>query len=97
MVFGNAGDVYFSAAYNYALPNDFTVALSAGAYSYASGGDSGSFQTTENFEFNEARIGLSHPVGTTGATVSGTYLIGGTNRTGGDFDDQILLGLSYAF
>lgn len=95
--FGNAGDVYLSAAYSHALPNDFTLNLSAGAYAYADGGDDASFTTTQDFEFNEARVGLSHPVGTTGATVAVSYLIGGTGRTGVDFDDQVLLGLSYGF
>lgn len=95
--FGNTGDVYFSAAYSYGLPNDFSLNLSAGAYAYADGGDDAGFTTTENFEFNEARIGLSRPVADTGATVAVSYLIGGTGRTGLDFDDQVLLGLSYAF
>ncbi len=95
--FGNAGDVYLSAAYSYALPNDFTASVSAGGYILQDGGDSAGFVTSEDSVFSEARFGVSHPVGNTGADVSVTYLVGGKFRDGTDLKDQILLGLSYAF
>lgn len=95
--FGNAGDVYLSASYSHALPQDFILNASIGGSAYNSSRDDSLIQTTQDFAFNEARIGVSKVIADTGVTASFDYVIGGEDRLGQDFDDNAVLGLNYSF
>ncbi|OTG81162.1 TorF family putative porin [Acinetobacter sp. ANC 4648] len=95
--FGNAGDVYLSAAYSYALPQDFLLNTSVGASVYNSHRDDSIIQTRKDFTFNEAKIGVSKNLQNTGVTASLDYIVGGENRLGEDYDNHVVLGLKYNF
>lgn len=99
VTWGNAGDTYFLASYSYGLPKDFTLNTSLGAYYYS---DSGDFEgltlnTTEDFNLRHLTVGLSHPLGDTGASVSMDYIIGGKLRDDTDLKNKVVLGLKYGF
>lgn len=95
--FANAGDVYLSAAYSYALPQNFMLNTSVGASIYNSSRDDSVIETANHIAFNEARIGVSKEIANTGATASLDYMIGGKDRLDTDFDDQVLFGLTFSF
>ncbi len=95
--FGNAGDVYLSAHYSHALPHDFILNTSVGGSAYNSSRDDSLIQTTQDFSFNEARIGVSKVIAKTGVTASFDYVFGGEDRLGHDFDDNAVFGLNYSF
>ncbi len=95
--FGNAGDVYLSAAYSHTLPKDFVVNASVGGSAYNSSRDDEIIQTTEDFAFNEARVGLSKDLAETGLVASVDYVVGGEDRLGEDFDNHVVFGLNYNF
>lgn len=95
--FANAGDVYLSAAYSYALPQNFMLNTSVGASIYNSSRDDSIIETTNDVAFNEARIGVSKEIANTGATASLDYVVGGKDRFDTDFDDQVVFGLNFNF
>ena len=95
--FGNAGDVYMSAAYTYALPQDFHLNTSIGVSAYNSSHNDSLIQTKKDFAFSEARVGISKVIPNTGVTASFDYILGGEDRLGEDFDDHFVLGLNYGF
>ncbi|QOW44716.1 MULTISPECIES: TorF family putative porin [Acinetobacter] len=95
--FGNAGDVYLSAAYSHALPKNFTLNASVGGSAYNSSRDDEMIQTTQDFAFNEARIGLSNHLAESGVVASVDYVLGGEDRLGEDFDNHVVFGLNYNF
>jgi len=95
--FANAGDVYLSAAYSYALPQNFMLNTSVGASLYNSRRDDSIIETKNDVAFNEARIGLSKAIANTGATASIDYVFAGKDRFDTDFDDQVVLGLNFNF
>jgi uncharacterized protein (TIGR02001 family) len=95
--FANAGDVYLSAAYSYALAQNFMLNTSVGASLYNSSRDDSIIETKNDVAFNEARIGLSKAIANTGATASLDYVFGGKDRFDTDFDDQLVLGLNFNF
>lgn len=95
--FANAGDVYLSASYQYALPQDFYLNTSAGWTIYNDGRDDAIVATTEDAVFSEARLGFSKSIANTGAEFSLDYIWGGKNRIGESFDDQTVLGFTYHF
>lgn len=95
--FANAGDVYLSAAYSYALPQNFMLNTSVGASIYNSSRDDSIIETTNDVAFNEARIGVSKEIANTGATASLDYVVGGKDRFDTDFDDQVIFGLNFNF
>lgn len=86
VTWGNAGDTYFLASYSYGLPKDFTLNTSLGAYYYSDSGDfeGTTLNTTEDFAFRHLTVGLSHPLGDTGASVSMDYIVGGKLRDDAD-------------
>ncbi|WP_350308290.1 TorF family putative porin [Acinetobacter silvestris] len=94
---GNAGDVYLSAAYSYALPQDFNLNTSMGVSAYNSHHDDSLLQTKKDFAFNEARIGVSKNIPHLGATASLDYILGGQDRLGKDLKNHVVLGLKYNF
>lgn len=95
--YGNAGDVYLSAAYQYALPYEVTAKALVAAYIYNDHGDDDFVETRKSFRFNEARLGLSKALGSTGAEVFVEQVWGGKDRMGEKFDNPTLVGLNYNF
>jgi uncharacterized protein (TIGR02001 family) len=95
--FANAGDVYLSAAYSYALPQDFNLNASVGASVFNDGRDDAVLETTEDFVFSEARLGVSKEIANTGLQASLDYIWGGKDRMGDDFDDHTVISLTYNF
>ena len=95
--FGNAGDAYISAAYRYALPQDFYLNTAVGASLYQQGHDDSLLQTRKDFTFSEARLGISKTIPNTGLTASLDYVMGGQDRLGEHYDDHTVLGFNYSF
>ena len=95
--FGNTGDAYISAAYRYALPQDFYLNTAIGASIYQQGHDDSLLQTRKNFVFSEARLGISKTIPNTGLTASLDYVMGGQDRLGEHYNDHTVLGLNYSF
>lgn len=98
LIWGNEGDIYWTANYAQRLPKDFKLAGSLGFYTYE---NSGKFEsllgTTENSAFRHLNFALSHPLGKSGADMSLTYVIGGKNRQGVDQRNALVLALSSSF
>lgn len=99
VTWGNAGDTYLLASYSYALPKDFSLNTSLGAYYYSDSGDyEGSLlNTTEDFTFRHLTVGLSKPIGDTGASVAMDYIIGGKLRDDTSLKNKVVFGLKYEF
>lgn len=95
--YGNAGDVYLSAAYSYALPYDFSLNTSIGASYYQDGRDDSIVQTTQDFTLNEVRLGISKPLLDTGIDMALDYIWGGKNRYDEQFDDHLVYAMTYRF
>lgn len=95
--FANAGDMYLSAAYSYALPQNFMLNTSVGASIYNSSRDDDIIETKNDVAFNEARIGVSKEIANTHATASLDYVVSGKDRFDTDFDDQVVFGLNFNF
>ncbi|CAM4173808.1 TorF family putative porin [Acinetobacter pragensis] len=95
--YSNAGDIYLSAAYEQALPQNFALRTSIGGYIYNNRRDDAIVDTAKSAVFSEARLGLAKPLGKTGAEVVVEYVWGGQDRMGESLDDHTLIGLNYAF
>ncbi len=95
--YGNAGDVYLSAAYSYALPYEFSLNTSVGASIYNDGRDDSIVQTAHDFTMNEVRLGLSKPLLDTGIEMSLDYIWGGRDRYDEKLDDHLVYGVTYSF
>ena len=95
--YSNAGDIYLSAAYEHALPQDFALRTSVGGFIYNDRRDDGIVETAEHAVFSEARIGLAKALGKTGAEAVLEYVWGGQDRMGESLEDQTLIGLNYSF
>ncbi|WP_089605214.1 TorF family putative porin [Acinetobacter piscicola] len=93
----NAGDLYFSAAYSHPLTQGFTFNAVLGASAYNSSRDDEIVQTKKDFALNEVRFGISKEVAQSGVTASFDYVLGGENRLGEDFDNNVIFGLNYSF
>jgi len=104
---GNAGDVYWKAGYETALPKNFNLAFGLGWYTYddsdnsklggCGGTSTGCNVTTNSSGFRHLNITLSHPVGNTGADMYIQYTFAGEDRTGADYDDSMVAGITYDF
>ena len=96
VTFGNKGDTYFLATYAPGLPAGFTGKAQVGVYYY---GDDDEFVTTgsKDFNFRHATLGVSHPLGDTGATWSLDMIFGGYDRLDVKQKNKAVRGLSYAF
>lgn len=104
VTFGNKGDTYFLATYAPALPAGFTGKAQVAAYYYGDDDEFLGYQakpgdvTKSDFEFRHVTLGVSHPLGDTGATWSLDYIIGGYWRDGDvKQKNKAVLGLAYAF
>jgi len=96
VTWGNTGDTYLLAAYSHPLPRDFSLNTSLGLY-YYNDDKSKYFDTTEDFGFRHFNIGLSHPLGNTGADMSVDYIVGGYDRVDEKQKNKVVFGLSYSF
>ncbi len=94
---GNSGDTYLSASYEKALPKDFTLGATLGYYFYDDSFSEYGVETVKDSSFRHLDIGLSHPIGKTGADMALTYVLGGKDRMDTDIDDSFVLSVSYAF
>lgn len=102
---GNAGDIYWKAGYGMDLPSDFGLAFDLGYYTYEDDDNSelggcggpGCVVTTDDSGFRHFNITLSHPVGNTGADMYAQYTVAGEDRTGTEYDDTMVFGLTYGF
>lgn len=99
-VWGNSGDIYWTASYETALPYDFNLGLTLGYYTYDdddAGNDKAGFTTLETSNFRHFNVTLSRPIGSTGADMSVTYIVAGKDREDVDYDNTMVFGISYAF
>jgi uncharacterized protein (TIGR02001 family) len=96
ITWGNAGDTYLLASYSHALPRDFTLNTALGLY-YYNDDTSKYFDTTEDFGFRHFNVGLSHPLGNTGADMSVDFIVGGYDRVDEKQKNKVVFGLSYSF
>lgn len=103
---GNAGDIYWKAGYAMDLPKNFGLAFDLGYYTYddddnselgGCGGVTPCNVTTEDSAFRHFNVTLSHPVGNTGADMYAQYTFAGKDRTGTEYDDTMVFGLTYGF
>jgi len=96
VIWANTGDTYFLATYTKALPKDFTFTGQLGAYYYTEDGDfiTG---TTETMALRHLTVGVTHPIGTTGATWGLQYVGGGKDRMGVTQKGQLVGSLVVGF
>lgn len=103
VTFGNKGDTYFLATYAPKLAGGFTGKAQLAAYYYGDDDEYLAYQakagdvTKTDFAFRHATLGLSHPLGNTGATWSLDYIFGGYTRDETKQKNKVVLGLGYAF
>jgi len=95
---GNAGDVYWKAGWSTSLPQDITLALDYGYYTYDKGDSSkiGS-TTTSSSGFRHLNVTASKPIGKTGADAYVQYTFAGEDRTGTEYEDSMVVGVTYGF
>ena len=108
VTYGNAGDTYYVASYSKVLPKDFTFSTQLGFYTYKKDGDyvgctpkkgaalTGSCEEKSS-AFRHLTLGVSKPIGTSGATWGLSYIIGGENRFGLHQTNQLVGNLTVAF
>lgn len=96
VVWGNAGDIYWTVAFSQALPKDFKFDALLGYYTYE---DSGDFiaTTVHSSAFRHLDLKVSHPLGKSGFDMGLTYIVGGEDRQGIQQPNALVLGLSSAF
>jgi len=102
---GNSGDIYWKAGYSFGLPSDFGLAFDLGYYTYSDDDNEDLVEgaactgcvTTSTSGFRHLNITLSHPVASTGADMYIQYTVAGEDRTGTDYDDTIVMGMTYGF
>jgi uncharacterized protein (TIGR02001 family) len=103
VTFGNKGDTYFLATYAPKLAGGFTGKAQVAAYYYGDDDEYLAYQaqpgdvTKTDFAFRHATLGLSHPLGETGATWSLDYIFGGYTRDETKQKNKVVLALGYAF
>jgi len=96
-VWGNSGDIYWTAGYAFGLPSDFGLSFDAGYYTYDDSASDYGVTTSSTSEFRNLNITLSHAVGTTGADMYVQYTVAGKDRNAVSYDDSIVMGLTYGF
>lgn len=96
---GNSGDIYWTANYSTELPRNFKFGASLGYYTYNDDDNSEMCVdcTTEDSAFRHLNLTVSHPMGDTGADMYVQYTIAGENRSGDEFDNKVVFGLTYGF
>jgi len=96
VAWGNTGDIYLTLDFTQDLPSEFKFNAQLGYYVYE---ENGEFipTTSENSAFRHLNLGVSHPLGKTGANMSLTYIVGGESRQGAQQGNAMVLGLGMAF
>ncbi len=94
---GNTGDTYLALSYTKALPKEFTLGATLGYYFYDSSDNKYGLTTSEDSNFRNLDLKLSHPIGKTGADMGVTYIVAGKDRMGVEQDDTLLFSIGYAF
>jgi uncharacterized protein (TIGR02001 family) len=101
VIWGNEGDIYWTASAGTDLPMDFSLSGTLGFYTYDDDDAGNDFipngTTTEDSGFRHLDLTLSHPLADTGADMSMTYIVGGKDRGGNDQGDTVVFGISYGF
>lgn len=98
VTFGNKGDTYILSTYTHALPKDFTFTGQLGYYFYKKDGDFvPETAASKSSAFRHLTLGISHPLGATGATMGLQYIIGGDNRYGLNQDNALVGTLGMTF
>lgn len=95
---GNAGDAYWTLDYGANLPGGFSFAATLGYFTYDDG-DPVRFglETTASSAFRHLDLSLSRDIGSTGAAMSLTYVLGGKDRVGTDQGDALVFAVTYDF
>lgn len=98
---GNSGDVYWTVDYSTDLPSDFSFGAVLGFYTYddddAGNSKKGWTKTTQTSAFRHLDLTLSHPIGNSGADMNITYIVAGEDREGTNYDDTMVLSVTYDF
>lgn len=96
VAWGNKGDIYWTLAYGTKLPSDFSFSATLGYYTYK---EEGKFisSSAEDSAFRHLDLGISHPIGKTGADMMITYTIGGKMRDGSNQTNAVVFGVKYGF
>lgn len=94
VIAANTGDTYLLASYSHVLPKDFTANVALGAYYY---NKNSNLETKNNFDFRHLTLGVSHPLGNTGANMNIDYILGGYDRMEVKQKNKVAFGLSYNF
>lgn len=97
VTWGNKGDTYLTVDYSQALPSDFTFAASFGYYVYNDDASDLIPVTAEESGFRHLNLGISHPLGKSGANMGITYIVGGMDRQGVDQENAVVLSLTTGF
>lgn len=95
--YGNAGDVYLSAAYSQPLPYDFALNTLVGVNIFNSSRDDSLMTTTEDVVLNELRLGVSKSFSDVGIDMTLDYVWGGKGRENENLEDELVFGVSYSF
>ena len=95
---GNAGDAYWTLDYGADLPGGVSFAATLGYYTYDDS-DPARFglETTTRSAFRHLDLSLSREMGSTGAVMSLTYVMGGKDRVGTDQGDAVVFAVTYDF
>ncbi len=100
---GNSGDTYWKAGYSAKLPQDFGLAFDYGFYTYDKSDNAelgtrlGGRSTTSSSGFRHMNVTLSHPIAKTGANMYVQYTFAGKDRTGAEYNDSMVAGITYSF
>lgn len=95
---GNSGDTYWKAGWSKGIGSDVTLAVDYGYYTYDKSDNSelGS-ATTSSGGFRHLNITASRPIGKTGAEAYIQYTFAGEDRTGTEYADSMVAGITYGF
>ncbi len=97
---GNAGDIYWKAGWSTSLPQDISLALDYGYYTYNSSDTAkigGAGTTTSSGGFRHLNVTFSRPVGKTGADVYVQYTFAGEDRAAKKYNNSMVVGITYGF
>lgn len=105
---GNAGDIYWTLNGAHEIGSGFKLGASLGYYTYNDDThwkdaaktvcETGRIcETKTTSDFRHLNVSLSHPIGTTGATMALTYILAGKDRFKNDYKDTLVLGVNYGF
>ncbi len=95
---GNSGDIYWKAGWATTFGSDIGFALDYGYYTYDDSDSSklGS-TTTSTSGFRHFNVTASKPLGKSGAEAYVQYTFAGEDRTGLEYNDSMVVGVTYSF